>query len=166
MYSRLLASVNAVRKAVRGSGVVISLCVLSGAVSLSSETDPRPPDRADSRPLFCDETLRVLFTPRHPQLGRYEVCTTMARLAVVAHPEWKVEALQPLDAFGAAGSYDRSALSRLYGGRRPSVARGWTRQDGRFESLTLISPYPDATLTRLMPGTLVIRYIVGPSVGR
>jgi hypothetical protein len=108
----------------------------------------------------------VLFTPRHPQLGRYEVCTTTAKLALVAHPEWKIKALQPLDAFGAAGSYDRPALSRLYGGRRPSVARGWTEQGGRFESLTFISPYPDATLTRLMSGTLVIRYIVGPSVGR
>lgn len=151
MYSRLRASVNVVRKTVRRRGVVISLCVLSGTVS---------------PPLFCDEALTVLFTPRHPQLGRYEVCTTPTPLAVVAHPEWKVEALQPLDAFGAAGSYDRPALSRLYGGRLPSVARGWIQQDGRFESLTLISPYPDATLTRLMPGTLVIRYIVGPAVGR
>ena len=30
----------------------------------------------------------------------------------------------------------------------------------RFESITLVSPYPDATLTRLNPGTLIIRFTI------
>ena len=67
--------------------------------------------------------------------------------------------MPPLDAFGSAGPYDR-ALARLYGGRRVTVARGWTEHGNPFESLTLISPRPGATLARLMPGTLVIRHVI------
>jgi hypothetical protein len=66
----------------------------------------------------------------------------------------------PLDAFGSGGAYDRSAVSRLYGGRLASVARGWFRDGERFESVTFVSPYPDATLSRLLPGTLIIRFII------
>jgi hypothetical protein len=108
----------------------------------------------------CDPALTALFTPIRPQLGRYEVCITPAPLDAVARPDWKVEALDPLDAFGTAGLYDRAALAQLYGGRRANVARGWIQQNGRFESLTLISPHPDASLSELASGTLVIRYIV------
>jgi len=45
----------------------------------------------------------------------------------------------------------------LYGGRRVQVAHGWHERDGEFESITLISPYPDATLTKLIAGTMIIR---------
>jgi hypothetical protein len=110
--------------------------------------------------LSCDQRLTALFTPKRPQLGRYEVCTTEEALASFAPPGWRIEALAPLDAFGSAGAFNRSAMARLFGGRRASVARGWIRHAGRFESLTLISPYPDPTLTRLMPGTLVVRFII------
>ena len=65
----------------------------------------------------------------------------------------------PLDAFGTSGTYDRSALARLYGGTRVQVARGWNRAGDRFESITRLSPYPDASLTHLLPGTLEIRFI-------
>lgn len=68
------------------------------------------------------------------------------------------EMLDPLDAFGAAGSYNRAALARLYAGKRVRVARGWMEYADRFESITLLSPYPDATLTRLLPGTMIIRW--------
>ena len=70
-----------------------------------------------------------------------------------------IEALEALDAFGTAGTYDRPALARLYGGTRVQVARGWRRTGARFESITRLSPYPDALLTRLLPGTLEIRFI-------
>jgi hypothetical protein len=73
---------------------------------------------------------------------------------------WSIEALAPLDALGVAGSYDRSVVARLYGGRRATVARAWVEKDGRFEALTLVSPHPDRTLRELRPGTLVIRYVV------
>jgi hypothetical protein len=70
---------------------------------------------------------------------------------------WTPRAVLPVDAFGQAGNYDRWALARLYGARGPRVARGPKGVDGRVtESWTLVSPYPDATLQRLEPGTLLI----------
>jgi hypothetical protein len=122
------------------------------------------PAETSSRAPFCDPALTALFTAGRPQLGYYEVCTSTEPLSVATQQlgkvDWQVETLPPLDAFGAAGGYDKSALSRLYGGRLVSVARGWIQGNGRFESLTLISPYPDRTLSRLVPGTLIIRFII------
>ena len=69
-----------------------------------------------------------------------------------------VEALDPLDAFGTAGPYSRPKLARLYSGTKVRVARGWRLQGEVFESVTLLSPHPDAELTRLLPGTMVIRF--------
>jgi hypothetical protein len=86
-------------------------------------------------------------------MGRYEVCTTREPLG-----DDLGEALEALDAFGTAGAYKRSALARLYGGRRVRVLRSWTESGGRFESVTRLSPYPDASLTRLLPGTMEIRW--------
>jgi hypothetical protein len=108
----------------------------------------------------CDPVLTVLFTPPSPQLGLYEVCTTPVPLPSVARAGWTVEALSPLDAFGDAGTYNRATLARLYGGQRPTVARGWIQEDGRFESLTVISPYPNRTLTQLLPGSLIIHFTI------
>ena len=105
----------------------------------------------------CDPALAALFAPPSPHLGRYEVCTSSEPIqALNGGP---IEALEALDAFGSAGTYDRPALARLYGGTRVRVARGWTRQGDRFESVTRFSPYPDATLTHLLPGTLEVRFI-------
>ena len=118
----------------------------------------------------CNPALAALFAPAHPAEGRYEVCEQSEAIDAVAtelsSPQGlrytisHVELADPLDALGAAGDYDRSRVARLYGGSRPKVARGW-RQDGvHFESVTLVSPYPDAALDRLLPGTLVIRWII------
>ena len=112
--------------------------------------------------------MTALFTPRHPILGTYEVCTTASPLEDVVRADRNergaqvgaVDALDPLDAFGTSGPYHWSALSRLYGGRRTRVARGW-RRDGRvLVSMTYVSPYPDPTFTTLVPGTLVIRHLL------
>jgi hypothetical protein len=107
----------------------------------------------------CDAVWRALFTPTHPVLGHYEACVDDRPLADLAGTGWTVETANPLDAFGRAGLYDRSALARLYGGLQPTVARRWNWTPDRFESLTLIFPSPDATLTRLVPTALVIRWI-------
>jgi hypothetical protein len=107
----------------------------------------------------CDAVWRALFTPPHPVLGRYEACIDTRPLSDVVGTEWTVETATPLEAFGRAGLYDRSALARLYSGLRPTVARRWNQTPGGFESLTLIFPSPDATLTRLVPASLVIRWI-------
>jgi hypothetical protein len=105
----------------------------------------------------CDPALVRLFTPPDPHVGRYQVCTSAD--AIQAVNGGPIEALEALDAFGTAGRYSRAALARLYGGTRVQVARGWTRTGDRFESITRLSPYPDASLTRLLPGTLEIRFI-------
>ena len=70
----------------------------------------------------------------------------------------EVERLEALDAFGAVGAYDRAKLAQLYGGQRVSVLRGWRRDGDAFESVTLLSPYPDSALSRLLNGTMRIRY--------
>jgi hypothetical protein len=106
----------------------------------------------------CDPALTALFTPPHPRLGRYEVCTSSDSIEVVNANAGPIEMLEALEAFGAAGPYDRPALSRLYGGTRVRVARTWTATAGRFESVTRLSPYPDASLRRLLPGTMEIRW--------
>ena len=108
--------------------------------------------------MICDPSLTALFTPPHPQRGRYEVCVTAEPIEESVRGD--TEAVEALDAFGAAGPYNRAALARLYGGTRVRVARQW-RQTGRtFESLTYLSPYPDASLTRLNAGTMVIRFVI------
>ena len=126
--------------------------------TLAGPEAPQPPAYA------CDPALTAIFTPQHPQLGSYEVCTTTESLEAVnasSGPSARlaaIDALEALDAFGAAGSYDRWAIVRLYGGTRVRVTRGWTATSDRFESVTWLSPYPDASLTRLNPGTMMIRW--------
>jgi hypothetical protein len=111
----------------------------------------------------CDPApaLAALFTPLHPLVGRYEACTTPESIeAAIASANAKgaqIEAVEALDAFGAAGPYNRFAVARLYGGTRAAVAHVWIQRGREFESQTFISPYPDPTLTRLIPGTLMIR---------
>ena len=136
--------------AVVGLGVAAALGWTIGAAA---------PSQAVAGSTACDPAFAALFTPRRPVLGRYEVCTDARPLADVAPADWTIEALEAADAFGGAGSYDHAALTRLYGGRRPRVARGWTEDADRFEAVTLISPYPNATVTTLEPGTLIIRWI-------
>jgi hypothetical protein len=159
MYSRVRPSVNAPpQRSGLGRARAPALC-LAAVLALPTVCDVA--GRVVSS-CSCDETLTRLFTPPHPQLGRYEVCTTPEPLASIAPEGWNIQAVEPLDAFGTAGPYNRSDLARLYGGRRARVAHGFVRTRDGFESLVLISPYPDATLTHLMPGTMVIRYLVPP----
>jgi hypothetical protein len=108
-----------------------------------------PPAQCTSNP-----ALAALFTPVRPELGRYEACTADAPL------DGDADALEALDAFGSAGTYDRARLQRLFGGQRVRVRRSWTATADEFVALTQLSPYPDAALTRLNPGTLEIRWRV------
>jgi hypothetical protein len=143
-----------------GSGRFFVIIAMLSVTTVVQATQDEWSPKNSIRPLFCDPVLTALFTPARPQLGRYEVCTTREPLTALVRPGWRIEMVPPLDAFGAAGPYDRGALTWLYGGRRATVARGWTEHGERFESITLISPYPDATVRRLMPGTLVIRHVI------
>jgi hypothetical protein len=117
--------------------------------------------------------MAKLFTPRHARIGTYQVtlltdgiggAVRLVKVAIApdAGPDdpagaWRVQQLDPLEAFGTAGVYDRSRLARLYAGRRVSIVRGPVERHGAVvAAVTLISPHPDATLSRLEPGTLAI----------
>ena len=118
--------------------------------------------------------LARLFTPLQAPVGVYTVTilpegieaalglvkTALAPDAAAGNPpgSWQVQSLDPLEAFGTAGVYDRSKVARLFNGRRVSVVRGPVERGGRVvAAVTLLSPYPDATLSRLEKGTMVIR---------
>jgi hypothetical protein len=77
--------------------------------------------------------------------------------AIASPGAWRGGQENPLDAFGSGGIYDRWRVARLYGSRRPTVARGPRGLNGIVdESWTLISPYPMADLARLDAGTLIL----------
>ena len=70
---------------------------------------------------------------------------------------WSVRRLEVAEAFGGSGPYDYSRLARLFNGRRAQVARGPVLREGSaVASVTLISPYPDPSFSRLEPGTMAI----------
>ena len=137
------------------AAVVFAAAALTAAPVRGGAASPQDTPRSAA----CDPAFAALFTPERPVLGRYEACTDPRPLADLAPADWTVEALEPADAFGGAGSYDRAAVARLYGGTRARVARGWSETGDRFEAVTLISPYPGPALTTLEPGTLIIRWI-------
>jgi hypothetical protein len=110
-----------------------------------------------------------LFAPFGPRADAYRIFVTtlpidrlLGRLAddpSLLHPPgaWVPAPVVPSDAFGQTGSYDRSRLARLYGARRPIVARGPRGAAGHpTEAWTLVSPYPSRELTRLESGTMLI----------
>ena len=110
-----------------------------------------------------------LFTPRSVPSGTYRAFTSrepldavLARLSADAsllHANGSFEARPegPAEAFGQNGGYNRWKVALLYGAQRPRVARGPRMENGRVvEAWTLISPYPDAQLEHLNPGTLLI----------
>ena len=139
-----------------GSQMIYATAVIILAATAGREAPPPPAFR-------CDPALTRLFAPPNPLIGRYEVCTTgdpIDSRPLESLRRGEIEALEALDAFSSAGTYRRSALTRLYGGTRVRVARGWSASADRIESITLLSPYPDQSLTHLMPGTMAIRLTV------
>jgi hypothetical protein len=110
-----------------------------------------------------------LFTPRGVPPGTYRTYVSndpldavLARLAPDAslrhgNGSFTPQSVGPADAFGQSGGYNRWKVALLYGAQRARVARGPRLENGLpVEAWTLISPYPDAQLERLNPGTLLI----------
>jgi hypothetical protein len=115
-----------------------------------------------------DAELTRLFTPARLPQDSYRVCVSATPIEILVASlrlrepapspgSWRDVPTEPLRAFGSTGPSDPFRLARAYGNLRPKVARGPIDRNGRVvASLTLISPYPDGTLSYLMSGTLVV----------
>jgi hypothetical protein len=104
--------------------------------------------------------FRRLFTPRGAPDGTYTTFVSPRPIdEVLAGLGTGVDAqaVVALEAFGQSGGYNRWKLARLYGAKRARLARFPRVENGAVvEAWTLISPYPDPSLERLEPGTLLI----------
>jgi len=142
--------------------VVAAATLWLGVAAASAQPPPAGvwQDAREYVPLFAPSgtraaAYRIFVTPLSIEtlLGR------LAQDASLLHPPdaWSPAPALPVDAFGQTGRYDRSRLARVYGARRPVVARGPRGPGGRpAEAWTLISPYPSRDLRRLEPGTMLI----------
>jgi hypothetical protein len=120
--------------------------------------------------LRSDPALTLQFTPRWVPPGTYVALTTSAPIDDVLRcysalaPDSRVPTALPMqatDLFGIAAPFERTRLARVFGAERPLAARFPVRRGGRVvQSVTVASPYPDAALTHLVRGTLVIVFFV------
>jgi hypothetical protein len=108
--------------------------------------------------LFAPHAEAAAYRAYVSPLGLEEVLEHITGDPAALHPPgaWTPQAVIPYDAFGLTGSYNRWKVAGLYRSRRARVARGPRLDRGQTESWTLIAPYPDETLQRLEPGTLII----------
>lgn len=122
----------------------------------------------------ADDALRRLFTPLSAPAGTYtvfrsprtidELAATLKALdATPSKGAWEPQRPEIGGAFGQAGVYDRARLGRLFNGRRVTVVRGSMDVEGRRRAYTLVSPYPDPTLSHVADGTMVIAIDLGPA---
>ena len=120
-----------------------------------------------------DLALTRLFTPLSVPPGTYLVFrsnqtveTLAARLRALdpapAKGAWEPTRPEAHGAFGQEGVYDRARLARLFNGKRVTVVRGSLVQNGQRFAYTLVSPYPDPTLSHIVDGTMVIEFRVPP----
>jgi hypothetical protein len=113
-----------------------------------------------------------LFAPEaHRSQYRAFVSTTrlstvlsriISRERVRTAAAWEVEDLGAMDAFGLSGHYPRYIMAKLFAAGPVHVARGPHSTPSGFDTWMLASPYPDAALTRLSPGTLLLILRVPP----
>ncbi len=154
----------------RWPGLLVAVLSLS-ATAVAQPQCPPLAASDNAAPFVCrfDAALTRLFTPARIPKDTYRVYVTDADIGraaaafqAMASPSnadgpWVVRQMDPLDAYGNAGPYNRAKVARLYVGIRARVARGPIVRSGRTDaSITLVSPYPDPSLTRLERGTLII----------
>ncbi len=119
-----------------------------------------------------DDSLRRLFTPVSAPPGTYAVFRSPRKIgdltaileALDQAPSpgaWDPQRHEIGGAFGQAGVYDRARLGRLFNGKRVTVVRGALVIEGRRRAFTLVSPHPDATLSHVVNGTMVIEVDLG-----
>jgi hypothetical protein len=152
--------------------LLLALLALAAAAAVDAMTAPKPVPAIELPGRPAPELAR-LFTPRSVPASTYQVSTldggvdrALARVrdslpagVRLGTPPgaWEPKPFDPLEAFGRAGEYDRAKVAQLYLGREVVVASGPIERDGRtVGALTLFSPYPDPSLSRLEAGTLAI----------
>ena len=124
----------------------------------------------------ADAALTRLFTPLSMPPGTYVVYRSPRPIAELtaalraldpapAPGAWEPTRPEAHDAFGQSGLYDRFRLAELFGGQRLTVVRGSLRREDVRLAYTLISPYPDPTLSRIESGTMVIVLTIGSVPG-
>jgi hypothetical protein len=153
--------------------LILACTELRSAESLDFARD-RPVDSTQGRPWRDAPEYLPLFTPLvHREnyrayvspLGLDETLKTLLADPAVQRPPgaWDPQPMIAFDAFGRSGSYNRWKLAGLYGSRRARVARGPRVDHGQTESWMLVTPYPDPSLQRLDPGTLLIVLTIPPA---
>jgi hypothetical protein len=108
--------------------------------------------------LFAPPAYRTAYRAYVSPVGLDATLKTLLADPAVLHPPgaWEPHTMIPFDAFGLSGGYNRWKVAGLYRSRRVQVARGPRMDQGQAESWMLVAPYPDVTLQRLEPGTLII----------
>jgi len=145
---------------------IVSVCAaaVAGQDPSLPAADPLPATLGFRRapeflPIFTPRLHRDAYSAWVSTLAVEEVLRRLEPEPRLLHPPgaWQLSASLPVDAFGDAGTYDKSRLARTYGSTRVMVARGpVARSAAASESWALFSPYPVPTLDRLEPGTLLI----------
>jgi len=114
--------------------------------------------------LFAPSTRRAAYRAYISPAGLEATLAQLLADPGVLQPPgaWIPQAMIPYDAFGLSGSYNRWKVAGLYRSRRAQVAHGPRVDQGHMESWTLVTPYPDRSLQRLEPGTLILVLRVPP----
>jgi hypothetical protein len=120
-----------------------------------------------------DPALTRLFTPLAVPPGMYVVYRSSEPIETLTEKlraldpapspgAWKPSRPEAHVAFGQEGNYDRARLARLFNGTRVSLVRGSLVEGGKRVAYTLVSPFPDPTLSRIVEETMVIEFRVPP----
>jgi hypothetical protein len=143
----------------RFGGLVLAAACALAAVALTAAAEARFADAPEYLTLFAPRAARESYRTSVSPLALDAVLASLADDGSLLRPPgaWQPRAEPVQDAFGMGGDYNASTLARLYGGTQPRVARGPKAEGGRVaETWMLVSPYPDPSLRRLLPGTLRI----------
>jgi hypothetical protein len=144
---------------------VLSLCgVVSGAAAAPAHFPARP----------SPEHVTVFAPPGREERFRFLVTEApideVARFYRERAPQGAVAPFLAqrggaAEAFDSLAPFNRFKLAQLYGGQAPLIARGpvalSAHSDEVAEVVLLMSPYPEADLRRLNPGTLIMVVSLG-----
>ena len=145
----------------------IGIALIAALVLASTDLQSAEPWREvpEYVSLFGSRAHQAAYRAYVSPVGLEATLKTLLADPAVLHPPgaWEPHSLIPYDAFGLSGGYNRWKVAGLYRSRRALIARGPRMDHGQAESWMLVSPYPDVTLKRLEPGTLIIVLRIPPA---